>query len=74
MTFRVRNDAPEEVHIHGYNIKKELEANKTETVSFKASITGIFEIQLEYSATQLAELRVDTPQGQPSSARSSRDS
>jgi FtsP/CotA-like multicopper oxidase with cupredoxin domain len=59
VTFRVRNDAPEEVHIHGYNIKKELEANKTETVSFKASITGIFEIELEGSATQLAELRVD---------------
>ena len=59
VTFRVRNDAPEEVHVHGYNIKKELEANKTETVSFKATITGIFEIELEGSATQLAELRVD---------------
>jgi FtsP/CotA-like multicopper oxidase with cupredoxin domain len=59
VTFRVRNDAPEEVHVHGYDIKKELEANKTATVSFKASITGIFEIELEGSATQLAELRVD---------------
>jgi hypothetical protein len=59
VTFRVRNDAPEEVHVHGYDIKKELEPNKTATVSFKASITGIFEIELEGSATQLAELRVD---------------
>lgn len=57
--FRVRNDTAEEVHVHGYNITKELEPNKTETVSFKATITGIFEIELEGSATQLAELKVE---------------
>jgi FtsP/CotA-like multicopper oxidase with cupredoxin domain len=57
--FRVRNDTAEEVHIHGYDITKELEPNKTETVSFKATITGIFEIELEGSATQLAELKVE---------------
>jgi FtsP/CotA-like multicopper oxidase with cupredoxin domain len=57
--FRVRNDKAEEVHIHGYDIKKELEAGKTETISFKATITGIFEIELEGSATQLAELKVE---------------
>ena len=38
--FRVRNDEAEEVHVHGYDISKELEPNKTETVSFKATITG----------------------------------
>jgi FtsP/CotA-like multicopper oxidase with cupredoxin domain len=59
VTFRVRHDAPEEVHVHGYNIKKELEPGKTATVSFKASITGIFEVELEHSAEQLAELRVN---------------
>jgi FtsP/CotA-like multicopper oxidase with cupredoxin domain len=59
VTFRVRNDAPEEVHVHGYDIKKDLEAGKTATVTFKATITGIFEIELEGSAQQLAELRVD---------------
>jgi FtsP/CotA-like multicopper oxidase with cupredoxin domain len=56
--FRVRNDTAEEVHIHGYDIKKELEPGKTETVSFKASITGIFEIELEGSGTLLAQLKV----------------
>jgi hypothetical protein len=56
--FRVRSDAAEEVHIHGYDIKKELAPNKTVTVSFKATITGIFEIELEHSATQLASLKV----------------
>jgi hypothetical protein len=59
VTFRVRHDQPEEVHVHGYDIKQDLEPGKTETVSFKADITGIFEVELENSAQQLAELRVD---------------
>lgn len=56
--FRVRNDEAEEVHIHGYDIKKELEPGKTETVTFKATIPGIFEIELEGSGTLLAQLKV----------------
>ena len=56
--FRVRNDKAEEVHVHGYDIKKELEPNKTATMSFKATINGIFEIELEGSGTQLASLKV----------------
>jgi FtsP/CotA-like multicopper oxidase with cupredoxin domain len=56
--FRVRNDEKEEVHVHGYDIKKDLEPGKTETVAFKATIPGIFEIELEGSGTQLAQLKV----------------
>jgi hypothetical protein len=58
VTFRVVNDEAEEVHVHGYDIKKDLEPGKTETVSFKADITGIFEIELEHSGTLLAQLKV----------------
>ena len=57
--FRVVSDTAEEVHVHGYDIKKDLEPNKTETVSFKATITGIFEIEFEGSATQIGELKVE---------------
>ena len=57
--FRVRHDSPEHVHIHGYDIMKDLEPGKTVTISFKATITGIFEIELEDSAEQIGELRVD---------------
>ena len=56
--FRVRNGTAEEVHVHGYDITKKLEPGKTETVSFKATITGIFEIELEGSHTLLAQLKV----------------
>ena len=56
--FRVVSDKPEEVHVHGYDIKKELEPGKEATVSFKATIAGIFEIELEGSGTPLAQLKV----------------
>jgi hypothetical protein len=57
--FRVVSDVPEEVHIHGYDIAKDLEPGKVTTVSFPASITGIFEIEYEGAGKQIAELRVD---------------
>ena len=57
--FRVRSEEAEEVHVHGYNLKKDLEPGQTATMSFKATITGIFEIEFEHSAEQIGELRVD---------------
>jgi FtsP/CotA-like multicopper oxidase with cupredoxin domain len=57
--FRVRHDEAEEVHVHGYDIKKELAANETADVSFDASIPGIFEIELEHSGTPLGRLKVE---------------
>jgi FtsP/CotA-like multicopper oxidase with cupredoxin domain len=57
--FRVRHDTPEHVHVHGYDIFKDLEPGETATVSFVADITGIFEIELEDSHQLLANLRVD---------------
>ena len=57
--FRVRHDAPEHIHVHGYDIMKDIEPGKTATVAFKGDITGIFEIEFEDSAQQIAELRVD---------------
>jgi FtsP/CotA-like multicopper oxidase with cupredoxin domain len=57
--FRVRHDGPEHVHVHGYDIMKDIEPGKTANVAFKATITGIFEVEFEDSAEQIAELRVD---------------
>jgi hypothetical protein len=57
--FRVRSDKPEHVHIHGYDIMKDVEPGKTANVAFKATITGIFEVEFEDSAEEIAELRVD---------------
>src|SRR5689334_18726232 len=57
--FQVKAPQDEEVHIHGYDIKKDVKAGETEQISFKATIDGIFEIEFEDSAKQIAELRVD---------------
>jgi heme/copper-type cytochrome/quinol oxidase subunit 2 len=57
--FRVSSDVPEEVHIHGYDIAQDLEPGKVTTVSFPASITGIFEIEFEHAKKQIGELRVE---------------
>ena len=57
--FRVRAPENEEVHVHGYDISREVEAGKTEKISFKATIDGIFEIEFEHAGTQIASLRVD---------------
>ena len=57
--FRVRARQADEVHVHGYDRLKEIAAGQTVTFSFPASITGIFEVELEGAGEQLGSLRVD---------------
>jgi FtsP/CotA-like multicopper oxidase with cupredoxin domain len=57
--FRVKADEDEEVHVHGYDIEKEIPAGGTVTISFKATITGIFEIEFHHSGAVLARLKVE---------------
>jgi len=56
--FRVTSDTPEEIHVHGYDITKEVPAGETVNVSFKADITGIFEIEFHNSGELIAQLKV----------------
>jgi hypothetical protein len=56
--FRVRTKAADEVHVHGYNIEKETQAGKPLTISFKATINGIFEIELHHADVQIGQLTV----------------
>jgi hypothetical protein len=59
VTFRVRVAHADEVHVHGYDIERELRAGKPATISFKATITGVFEIELHHANVQIAELKVE---------------
>jgi hypothetical protein len=56
--FRVRSDQPDEIHVHGYDIEREV-GPEAVVVAFPATITGIFEIELHESEEQIAQLRVD---------------
>jgi hypothetical protein len=57
--FRVRSAEPEEIHVHCYDITRDVPAGKTINVSFKASITGICEIEFHNSGEPIGELRVE---------------
>jgi len=56
--FRVRSSVPEEIHVHGYDIYRDIPADKTVNVAFKADITGIFEIEFHNSGKPIAELKI----------------
>jgi hypothetical protein len=57
--LRVHADRDEIVHIHGYNIEKDVPAGKTISISFPATINGIFEIEFHHSGATIAHLRVN---------------
>jgi hypothetical protein len=57
--FRVSSDAAEEIHVHGYDIAKEVPAGGTIEFDFPAELEGIYEAELEDRGVQIAELRVN---------------
>ncbi len=57
--FRVDSDTAAEVHFHGYDIAKDVEAGGSVEFDVPATIPGVFEVELEETATQIAEVTVD---------------
>lgn len=57
--FRVRSPRDEEIHVHAYDVTRAVPAGKTVNVAFKATITGIIEIEFHGSGEQIAELTVE---------------
>lgn len=56
--FEVIADVSEEVHTHGYDILKNVAPGKPAVFDFPANLEGVFEIELEQSATQIGKLTV----------------
>jgi hypothetical protein len=56
--FRLRSEGGDEIHVHGYDITRAVPAGKTVNVSFKADITGIFEIEFHGTGAVIAQLKV----------------
>lgn len=54
----VQSDTADEVHLHGYNVSREVAAGGTARIPFVAKIPGRFEVELEKSGVLLAELTV----------------
>ncbi len=52
-------DTGDAVHLHGYDIKRDLKAGDSVRFEFDADAEGIFEIELEGAHTQIGELVVE---------------
>jgi hypothetical protein len=57
--FKVDSDVSDEVHMHGYDIMKDIEAGGSVSFDFPATIEGIFEAELEDRGEQILELTVN---------------
>ncbi len=44
MRFRVESDVADEIHVHGFDITKEVAAGGSASFSFPADIEGVFEV------------------------------
>jgi hypothetical protein len=66
LTMTLHTDVPAELHVHGYELAKDIDAGKTGSISFTANATGEFEIEAhhlvhgeEESGVELAQLAVN---------------
>ncbi len=57
--FKVDSDVSDEVHMHGYDIMKDVKAGGSVTFDFPATIEGVFEAELEGRKEQILELTVN---------------
>ncbi len=55
----VTSDQPYEIHLHGYDIAKDAGPDAPAVFAFNANIDGVFEIEVEDTATQIAKLVVN---------------
>jgi hypothetical protein len=56
--FRVVSDTADEIHVHGYDLMKDVAKGGSVTFAFKGSIDGRFVVELEGHGEQIAELDV----------------
>ena len=54
----VTSDVADEIHVHGYDYKADVEAGGTAKITFVADLPGIYEVELEDSRLVLIELEI----------------
>jgi len=58
VVIRVTSDVADHVHVHGYDLMADVAPGAPATIRFTAHAPGRFEIELEDSGVQIAELEV----------------
>ena len=57
--FRVQTETPQEVHLHGYDLTESTTSDRPAEFRFKADQTGIYELEIHGTHTQIGELKVE---------------
>jgi hypothetical protein len=57
--FIVDSDVSDEIHVHGYDVMKDVQAGGSVSFDFPATIEGVFEAELEDRKEQIIELTVN---------------
>ena len=55
----VKSDTADEIHIHGYDLHKDVTKGGSVHLTFPASLDGTFVIELENAGQQIASLQVE---------------
>ncbi|MFE3448183.1 hypothetical protein ACFXJ8_04540 [Nonomuraea sp. NPDC059194] len=58
VTLTVTSDVADELHVHGFDLGQELQPGKPAVISFKADMTGVFEVETHESELVLIQLAV----------------
>ena len=56
--IQVEADVTDEVHLHGYDLKRPVGPGKPATIEFAADLPGIYEVELEGAKRKLFDLEV----------------
>ncbi|MBM2822654.1 MAG: hypothetical protein HW413_1400 [Thermoleophilia bacterium] len=54
----VQSDVADEIHLHGYDISRDVAAGGTARITFTATLPGRFEVEIEERGAQIADLTV----------------
>lgn len=54
----ITSDVSDEVHVHGYDVARDVAANGRARIALSADIPGRFEVELEERGIQIAEITV----------------
>jgi cbb3-type cytochrome oxidase subunit 3 len=58
VTLNIESDEPIELHVHGYDVEREVGPGEPGRLSFEADLTGRFEIENHETEEELGELQV----------------
>jgi ABC-type Fe3+-hydroxamate transport system substrate-binding protein len=58
VVISVASDTADEIHLHGYDLSRDVAAGGTARIAFTATLPGRFEVELENRGVQIGDLTV----------------